>query len=339
MTEEELVALSGKKMKPINLKERHTIVIFPAVPFHFNATFHKPDHFSSGDNDWQPGVRWQTMLWGGKHLGLVFKNKGAIKKPKISLSVWSTEELNDCFLEHLTQEVEYRCNLKFDLTGFYNKYGDKSKLAPLIKRWYGMRPANYRSLYEYLIIAIVLQNCNIQRSVKMLQILFETYGKLLSFDGKSLYAFWEPSVIYDVKEQELRDLKIGYRAKSIKNITSSFVKKEIDEFLLRSLHIEKQRKTLLKLYGIGSASVGYIIFDVFHNMKYLEHISPWEQKIYSKLLFDTKPDEPLPVTDILRHLENNYDEHKMISIYYFWEDIFWKRKNNKASWLEKLIKL
>ncbi len=331
--------LSGRKMKPIDLKLEHTIDLTPTAPFNFDATFHKPDHFPSGDNDWQPGVRWQTVLWEGKHLGLVFKNRGSIKQPKVSLSVWSTEELNECFLERLTQEIEYRCNLKFDLSDFYSKYGDKSKLAPLIKRWYGMRPANYRSLYEYLIITIVLQNCSVQRSVKMLQILFETYGKLLSFDGKFQYGFWEPNVIYDVKEQKLRDLKIGYRAKAIKKITSSFVNKDVDEFSLRCLHTEKQRIALLKLYGIGPASVGYILFDVFHNMKDLEHISPWEQKIYSKLLFDTKPDGPLPVNNILQYLESNYNEYKMLSMYYFWENIFWKRKNDQSHWLDNLIKL
>jgi len=39
------------------------VTIIPTVPFNFDATFYKPDHFTSGDNIWQPGVRWQTWRW------------------------------------------------------------------------------------------------------------------------------------------------------------------------------------------------------------------------------------------------------------------------------------
>jgi len=39
------------KLKKIDSKE-----IIPLTPFDFDSTFHKPDHFTSGDNYWEPGV-------------------------------------------------------------------------------------------------------------------------------------------------------------------------------------------------------------------------------------------------------------------------------------------
>ena len=39
----------------------------------------------------------------------------------------------------------------------------------------------------------------------------------------------------------------------------------------------------MALYGVGPASVWYILSDVFHHLDELNHISPWEQKIYSKV--------------------------------------------------------
>lgn len=44
-----------------------------------------------------------------------------------------------------------------------------------------MRPSAFASLYEYLLIAIVLQNATVRRSVQMMQALLETYGTPLSY--------------------------------------------------------------------------------------------------------------------------------------------------------------
>ena len=56
----------------MKLKIRKKIKIIPSKPFSFDPTFHKPDHFTSGDNFWKPGVRWQTCNWNNIKLGIKF---------------------------------------------------------------------------------------------------------------------------------------------------------------------------------------------------------------------------------------------------------------------------
>jgi hypothetical protein len=41
----------------MKLRNIETIELEPTAPFNFDATFHKPDHFTSGDNYWESGVR------------------------------------------------------------------------------------------------------------------------------------------------------------------------------------------------------------------------------------------------------------------------------------------
>lgn len=328
----------AKVSKSIVLKVKHIIELFPRAPFNFDATMHKPDHFPSTDNEWEPGTRWQTMLWQKIPLGLKFANQGTIDQPRISLSIWSNEALDQEFLDSLSSEINYRYNLQLDLTEFTQRFRNDPQLGPIIKKWRGMRPLSYSSLYEYLIIAIVLQNATVRRSVNMMQALFESYGTLLSYDGKELYCFWEPKVVDRATEQELRHLKVGYRAKSIRKVTEAFVRNEIDEFELRDKSREDQREALLGLYGIGPASVEYILSDVFHHLDELDHISPWEQKIYSKLFFDADPDEPVPVDKLLKLFDERFGGYKMLAVHYIWEDLFWKRKHERGEWLEKLIR-
>lgn len=319
-----------KKVKSVELK--------PSAPFAFDATFHKPAHFPSGDNFWQPGIRWQTWYWLGKQLGLKFNNLGSVNRPKITVDIYYQKKLADGFIGPLIKEIRYRYNLDLDLTDPYEQFANDKVLKSVIKRLRGMRPGHQNSLYEYLIVGIVLQNATVKRSVSMLQALYENYGKLLEYDGKKLWCFWKPGSLKRITENELRALKVGYRAKSIKKIDGCFTQNLINEFQLRQKDKETQKQELLKLYGVGPATVWYLLFDVFHHYDFFDHISPWEQKIYSKLFFDKNPEKAVSVKKLLKYF-GRYGKYKQLAVHYVWDDLWWERKNKHIPWLEKLIRI
>lgn len=321
----------------MRLKKVGSIEISPTAPSDFDSTFHKPDHFTSGDNYWEPGVRWQTWNWQEKQLGLKFANAGSTDQPGIIVEIHYQDALADQFIKSLTDEIRYRYNLDLGLSAFYTALGNDRVLGPIIQRWRGMRPGHPSSLYEYLIIGIVLQNATVRRSVQMFQALLEHYGRLLEFDEKSLWCFWQPGGLQQVTEDELRALKVGYRAKFIKKIDDQFAPGYIDEYELRRKDREAQRKELLKLYGVGPATAWYLLFDVFHHTDFFDHISPWEQKIYSKLFFDADPDQPVPVKQLLECFEK-YGEFKQLAVHYIWEDLWWRSKHESIPWFEKMIR-
>jgi 3-methyladenine DNA glycosylase/8-oxoguanine DNA glycosylase len=323
----------------MKLQKISTIELIPTGPFNFDATFHKPDHFTSGDNYWEPGIRWQTWNWQGTQLGLKFVNAASsIEEPKVRVEIYCQSAFDDVFISSLIDEVRYRYNFALDLSAFYGTFANDRVLGPIIKRWRGMRPGHQSSLYEYLIIGIVLQNATVRRSIQMFQALLEAYGKLLDFDEKRLWCFWEPGRLQHVTEDELRALKVGYRARSIKKIDEQFAQGLLDEQELRGMDRETQKKALLKLYGVGPATVWYLLFDAFHHWDFFDHISPWEQRIYSKLFFDADPDHPLPVKQLLERFAI-YGEYKQLAVHYIWEDLWWKRKHEHIPWLEKLIRV
>lgn len=185
----------------MKLKKVKSLELVPTAPFHFDSTFYKPGHFSSGDTKWEPGKRWQTMSWNGKKVGLVFSNTGSTKKPEICLEIFSEKKLPKKFLTSLKKENIWRYNLDLDLSEFYSEVGDDPLLKPSIQRLRGMRPMHHGSLYEYLIISIVLQNATVKRSVNMLQALFENYGTLLKYNKQKLWSFWEPERLAKAKEK------------------------------------------------------------------------------------------------------------------------------------------
>ena len=323
----------------MKLKSEQAIEIVPTLPFHFDSTFFKPGHFPSNDTKWEKGRRWQTMLWKNQKLGLVYENASSSSKPKIRVRIFSKKGLTKDFLEDLKQEIIWRFNLDLHLDDFYKEVGEDLLLAPVIRRFSGLRPMHYGSLYEYLVIGIMLQNTVVRRSINMLQSLFEKYGNLLEYDNQKLWCFWEPKILAKADEQELRALRVGYRAKSLIRVSEPFVKDDIDELNLRNQSAEDQEKTLISLYGIGPASVGYIMVDALHHWDYLKHVSPWEQKIYTHIFFNKDHERELvPVETMLERFER-WGKWKALAVQYVWEDIWWKRKNKHIPWLEKLIRV
>lgn len=187
-------------------------------------------------------------------------------------------------------------------------------------------------------IAIVLQNAAVRRSVQMLQALFERYGTLVRFDRRQLYGFWDAPTLAGSTEQELRALKVGYRAKSLLRISETIADGQVDDPALRRGTVEEQRAALLSLYGVGPASVGYILIDVFHALDELAHISPWEQRIFSRLLFGTPVEDPAAVPVLLERIAR-WSPSRALAVHYLWEDLFWRHHEKPIEWLTPLIRL
>jgi len=319
--------------KILKLPKLFSTMLVSTSPFNFDATMHKPSHFPSSDNIWEKGRYWITMVWQRQTVGLKLENKGTVARPKIELSVHSLKPVNK---EELLPEIEWRFNLKTDLSEFYRKFKDDKYLKEPIKKWKGMRPVAANFLYETLIIYIVLQNATVRRTVQMLENLFDSFGQKVEFDGKILSAFWDAKKLDKIPEQKLRDLKLGYRAKTIKKLSSQFSEGKIYELTMRKMTKDEVRKEALKIYGIGPASVEYLLFEDFYHYDAFDTVPPWEQKIYSKLLYNKKL---VSADKILRDMHKRYGKWSKLAIHYIWEDLFWKRKTRRIDWLEKEIRL
>ena len=139
-----------------------------------------------------------------------------------------------------------------------------------------------------------------------------------------------------VSERALRNLKVGYRAKSLQRLSQDFAEGTVDELQLRTLDKESGKKELMKLYGVGPETARILLFEVFHKYDVFDHIAPWQQKIYSRLFYGKKL---VPAKRIRDNIKKQYGVYAMLAVHYIWEDVFWRRKNEKIAWLEKEIRL
>lgn len=318
------------------MKNKKDFFIFPSSPFHFDGTFHKPSHYPDKLSDWESGKYWQAIRIGKRFFGLKIENKSETQKPKIKISVFYDKNISEDELEKIKQEIIWRFDLNADLKEFNKLAKSDKRFYPIFQKWLGMRNSSAHNLYELLIIAVLLQNATVRRTVQMTNVLLDNYGMKLIFDGKEIFAIWLPEKLNDVSEQNLRELKIGYRAKFIKRLSQDFAEGKIDEPKLRTLDQENAKKELMKLYGVGPETTRILLFEVCHQYNTFDHIAPWQQKIYSQLFYK----KPLVSADKIRDdIKKQYGKYSMLAVHYIWEDIFWRRKNEKIDWLEKEIRL
>jgi 3-methyladenine DNA glycosylase/8-oxoguanine DNA glycosylase len=276
------------------------------------------------------------MRFDGQVFGIRLDNQGSIDVPAVRLVIFTSQPIMEELVDRLAAEISCRYDLSADLGAFYDGFHSDPQLAPVLARWRGVRPSSYTSLYEYLVIATVLQNANVRRTVQMMENLFRQFGSRAAFDGRELSAFWDPGAIQRVDETVLRELKLGYRAKTIKRQAEAFGPGGLEEQTLRGLPTADLKHMLLGIYGIGPASVGYLLFGQFKRYEVFDYLPPWEQKIYSRLLFNQ---ELVDSKILLEEIERRWGAWKMLAAHLLFEDLFWRRKNAPVPWLEELIRL
>lgn len=322
--------------KDPKLSHKKEVVLYPRPPFQFEGTVHNPSHFPTPTEVYQKGKFWQATRILRLPLGFRFENQGSVEKPKIKLTLYSEKLLDKKQVEKIIGELKYRFELDLDLTNFYNQFAKDKFLGPVLKKWRGIRSKCGYSLYESLMIYLVLQNATVRRTVQMMENLLFKYGTKVKFDNQELYVFWEPKDLAKVEEKELRELKVGYRAKYFIKISQDFLTGEFEEKGLRELKPEEILEKIDELYGIGPASARYLLFEVFHDHELFDVLPPWEQKIYSKLLYNK---DLVSADRILSDLKKRYGRWTRLAAHLIWNDLFWRHREKPIHWLEKLIRL
>jgi len=313
------------------LKKIGTVNVKVKSPFNFIATFWHPSNYESQLKKRIEDEFFQT-IWLSKELyGLKIFSP---KRELIRIEVYGKKS-NKTALLAVKEEISFRFNLESDISNFILRFkADKFLKAP-IARLGGMKPSCTYSLYEYLIVSTMLQNANVRRTIQMTEVLLESFGHPVDFAGIKLIAMWIPKEMQSVSEEELRELKIGYRAKNIKRITDIFVGGQVDEKALRMMSKENITDKLMGIYGVGPQTVAYILFGCFHRFDAFDHLSPWEGKIFSQIFFGKKDVSP---EETLKFITKRYGAWRALAANYIFENIFWLREKKSIKWLEEEIR-
>ena len=165
-------------------------------------------------------------------------------------------EKNDGFAGTLTLNVtggdEKFWRDYFDLDRDYGQIKEKlveqePRISAATREGVVIRILN-QDFWELLISFIVSQNNNIPRIMKCIEGLCSAFGEPVyrDMDGKTWYSFPKPEALLGKTEEDLKEIKLGYR--------DSYIVRAADKFLKNGIPagtMEEKRKQLLEYHGIG----------------------------------------------------------------------------------------
>lgn len=194
----------------------------------------------------------------------VTQPNGKDKPTILKLKLLSEKNISKQQIAQIKFLIIKMLGLNVDLSQFYKISKEDSILENLAQQFYGMRPTRYPTIFEALINAVACQQVSLDAGIAVLNRLIETYGKNLTFENKTYYAFPAPEDLLNVEDFDLR--KIGFshqKIKTIKKLVYSILNNEINLELLDSADNTHILQALQKLHGIGRWSAEYVLLRGF----------------------------------------------------------------------------
>lgn len=143
--------------------------------------------------------------------------------------------------------------------------------------------------WECLASFLMSSNKQIPQIKQIINNLCERFGeRIKSPDGRPLYAFPRVETIAKASEEKLRECKMGFRAKYLKQTAEKIVREKIDLRELSYLPYDKARETLLSFPGVGRKIADCVmLFSLGFNRAF--PIDVWIEKALRTFYFDSKP--------------------------------------------------
>lgn len=224
------------------------------------------------------------------------------------------------------EELEYIFDY-FDLNTNYDKIkeilsdGDEN-LEKAIKEKWGIHLLK-QDLFETYISFIISQSNQIPRIRSNIKAISKKYGKRM-YDEKigEYYLFPTKEELSKATEEELRDLKLGYRAEYIVIATKYFIENNLTYEYFEKLSYEESIKELIKIKGIGLKVANCIALFSLKKVDAFP-VDTWVIKLISALYLKREAKK--------KEVENFVNEKFKIYGGYAQQYLFYYARDNKIS--------
>jgi len=151
-------------------------------------------------------------------------------------------------------------SLQVDLSPFTRFANRKAKLGPLVRRFRGMRPPRFPSVFEAFVNGIACQQMSLTVGIILLSRLARMCGPHREVNGNAVYAFPRPQDVAHRDPESLR--RLGFSRQKVRAIIEAaraIVEGNIDlESLIESTD-EKALAELREIRGVGRWTAEYIL--------------------------------------------------------------------------------
>ena len=170
----------------------HSLDIIPRAPYSFDFTVARFMRFASESVDLVEGRRYRRLLAAGRQLALAtVTNAGTVARPLLSVVLESPSRAS-LKADGFEAQLRHILCTDLDLRPFYRMARRDGMLAPMVRRFRGLRVTGSPTLFEALVTAVLSQQVNLTFAYSIKKALVESFGRRWRRRGRTYHAFPEP---------------------------------------------------------------------------------------------------------------------------------------------------
>jgi DNA-3-methyladenine glycosylase II len=232
------------------------ILLSVVPPFRLDLTVwalrrRKENSFDS----WSDGVYQRVLVIKGKPILIRTRQIESKGEPKIEVTFkGNTPDVRT----EAARIIEWMLGIKTNLGDFYRIALADDKLGPLAKRFIGLKPPRFPSLFEALVNGICCQQLSLIVGIILLSRLSQKYG--LSVPDERMNSFADPQSLAKATIQELRELGLSrQKAVAIIELSENFARQPLEFRDLEGLDNESAVARLVPYRGVGRWTAEYAL--------------------------------------------------------------------------------
>jgi DNA-3-methyladenine glycosylase II len=247
----------------LNAMSRHTLLLKPTPPFRLDLTVwtlrRRPDN---AVDRWDGNIYRRVLPLPAGPAEVVVRQTGPPDAPRLRVAV-EGESFNSAARAVVVAALERLLGLRLDLTAFYQFAARHGRLGQLARRFQGMKPPRYATVFEGLANAIACQQVTLTVGIRVLNRLIASYGAAVPTGDPTeatVHAFPRPDDVAGLQPDELR--RIGFsqqKGRALIELAGAIVAGRFDPTRLTELSDREAVEHLCALRGVGRWTAEYVL--------------------------------------------------------------------------------
>lgn len=243
-----------------------------------------------------------------KLVRLSITSKGTVNEPELSILIDSLSGIDRGDEKEIAEKVSFMFSLDDDLSGFYSLVKEDPILRYAKEDLYGLKIQTAPTFFEGIVIGFCLVWTSFQRAVRMIDGLVREFGPRIGED----YAFPSAKELARASLDELKGLKLGFRAERVKWLSTQVAQGKIDLETLSSLSTEELREHLMRIKWVGPDTTEGLLLWRFKKYDAFP-IDVWSVRIISSFYPEIKGKSP---EEIKEFAKEHWGDHRGLAYYY-----------------------
>lgn len=207
---------------------------------------------------WDGTTYSRVLVLDGKAVELKVSQIGTCTRPRLRV-LTTGPRLTRREARIVSAFVERMLGTRVDLTRFYRLAARQPELGNLVRRFRGLKPPRFPTVFESLLTAFACQQVSLALGILLLNRLAETYGTAVGHIGERKCAFPRPEDLSAERPEALGSLGFSrQKARAIIELSLAVKEQRLDLEKFTELEGDTLLKQLHALRGVGRWSAEYV---------------------------------------------------------------------------------